>query len=250
MSVILDALKKLDREKSARRSGSLNIAVEILRPDLPRPEKRILPYVAAVSLATAAITYFIVGEFRSLKKISSPRETIISDSLRQVSSVPPEPTLALKPSPPPSVNSPLASQQALPAPLPREPIRDVREDIRQVAPKTQLPDETKIPSTPQIDKKTDQKTALEEVRVDPGISKKPTEGTPEGSPPAQRSLRISGIIWSEQPSNRLAVINGITITEGSIIEGVKVVEIFPTHVRFLQNDRPFEISLGSSTVLK
>jgi hypothetical protein len=36
----------------------------------------------------------------------------------------------------------------------------------------------------------------------------------------------------------------MTITEGSIIEGAKVVEILPTRVRFLQNNQPFEIPLG------
>ncbi len=59
MSVILDALRKLDREKSSRRNGTANIAVEIIRPDLSRPGKRVSPYLAALSLtaiAAAAIT--------------------------------------------------------------------------------------------------------------------------------------------------------------------------------------------------
>jgi len=65
MSVILDALKKLDREKSSRRSATANIAVEILSPDLPRPGKRIPLYAAIAllaSIATAAITYSVNGE--------------------------------------------------------------------------------------------------------------------------------------------------------------------------------------------
>ena len=40
MSLILDALKKLDREKSTRRDRTANIAADILGPDLPRPGKR------------------------------------------------------------------------------------------------------------------------------------------------------------------------------------------------------------------
>ena len=63
MSVILDALKKLEREKSSRRSGAANIAFEILKPDLPRPGKRIPLYVAIAfltSIATAAITYSVM----------------------------------------------------------------------------------------------------------------------------------------------------------------------------------------------
>jgi hypothetical protein len=36
----------------------------------------------------------------------------------------------------------------------------------------------------------------------------------------------------------------MTINEGSMIEGAKVVEILPTRVRFFQNNQSFEIPLG------
>jgi hypothetical protein len=36
----------------------------------------------------------------------------------------------------------------------------------------------------------------------------------------------------------------MTLNEGSIIEGIKVVEILPTRVRFFQNNQSFEIPLG------
>ncbi len=64
MSVILDALKKLDREKSFRKSMTANIAVEILRPDLPRLGKRFPHYFATIfltAMAAAVITYFDNG---------------------------------------------------------------------------------------------------------------------------------------------------------------------------------------------
>jgi type II secretory pathway component PulC len=54
---------------------------------------------------------------------------------------------------------------------------------------------------------------------------------------------LSGIVWSEDPSKRLAVINGMVTTEGYVFEGVKVVEIHPDHVLLLLNDQPFELSL-------
>jgi type II secretory pathway component PulC len=69
----------------------------------------------------------------------------------------------------------------------------------------------------------------------------------EGPPPA---LRVSGIVWSEDSSQRVAVINGMPLSEGDSIEGVKVVQILPTRVRFLQNESPFEILLGSAAVVK
>jgi hypothetical protein len=40
------------------------------------------------------------------------------------------------------------------------------------------------------------------------------------------------------------MINGTIATEGSVIEGVKVVEIHPNKVRFSYNGQPYEISMG------
>ena len=54
MSVILDALRKLDREKSSRRKGTANIAVEILRPDLTHRGRRIPLYIVTVAVAAIA----------------------------------------------------------------------------------------------------------------------------------------------------------------------------------------------------
>jgi hypothetical protein len=39
------------------------------------------------------------------------------------------------------------------------------------------------------------------------------------------------------------VINGTITTEQSVIEGVKIEEIYPNRVRLSYNDRPFEILL-------
>jgi predicted nuclease with RNAse H fold len=40
------------------------------------------------------------------------------------------------------------------------------------------------------------------------------------------------------------MINGMILSEGSVIEGVKVVEIHPTRVRLSHDGRPFEISIN------
>jgi predicted nuclease with RNAse H fold len=57
-------------------------------------------------------------------------------------------------------------------------------------------------------------------------------------------LKLSAIVWYEHPSERFAMINGMKANEGSVIEGVKVVEIHPTSVRFLYNGQHFEISMS------
>jgi general secretion pathway protein B len=219
MSVILDALRKLDREKSSRRSGTAPIAVEILRPDLSRPGKKIPMYLAAVSLtamAAAAIAYVLVSAPRFLSK-SSP-------------SVP----VSLSPS----------SQQATPAPLSREPVSDAHDEVSRVPLKIETPAGRKPTETSSSEKKTTRNVISEEANIAPENTKKSVEHTPTGSTTAPPSFRISAIVWYEDPSKRFAMINGTIATEGSLIEGVKVVEINPTAVRFLHNGQHFEIPIS------
>jgi len=213
MSVILDALRKLDREKSSRRNGTANIAVEILRPDLSRPGKKVPPYIAALSLtaiAVAAVTYGLMSRRGFLSK--------------------PAPTVPASP--------PAQSQQATPAPLSREPIRDVRDETSGVLPKIETPARSKSTETSSTEKKT------EEAKVAPENTKKPMEHTPGGTVATPPSLKISAIVWYEDPSKRFAMINGTISTEGSLVDGVKVVEIHPTSVRFLHDGQYFEIPIS------
>jgi general secretion pathway protein B len=223
MSVILDALKKLDREKSSRRSGTANIALEILRPDLPRPGKRIPRYIAIAflaSIATAAITYSVIVKGGFLSKSSPP--------------------LAMNP---PTLNQPVA-----PVPLSSEPIPDAREEISPAPPKIQSPVKSKRPPASLVESKRDERKMnrnVSEKEADIAIerTKIPAENTPNGPASSSPSLNISAIVWYEEPSKRFAMINGLIATEGSVIEGMKVEEIYPNRVRFLRNGQPLEISI-------
>ena len=238
MSLILDALRKLDREKSSRRNGAVNIAAEILRPDFPRPRKTMLVYFTALfitAVATAAITYAVISK-----------------------------------TPPPAGITPAApSVQVAPESLFHEPVRDARDEIGRVPAKTKAPVETKSPveskkpaesekpaeskkqpaevKTPPLspaEEKTSPEVISKEAPVIPGDIEKPVEQILRRSAVTPASLKLSGIVWSEDPSKRLAVINGMVTTEGYVFEGVKVVEIYPDHVLLLLNDQPFELSLN------
>ena len=223
MSVILDALKKLDREKSSCRSGTSNIAIEILRPDLPRPGKRIPRYVAIAflaSIATAAITYRVMLKGGFLSK--SP--------------------------PPAAVNPSALNQQVAPVPIPSEPARDTRDEISPVPPKIQSPVKSKKHAASLVENKGDEKkinrnVSLKEADTAPEKTNLPSEHAPNGSAAPSPSLNISAIVWYEEPSKRFAMINGLIATEGSVIDGMKVEEIYPNRVRFLHNGQHLEISI-------
>ncbi len=265
MSIILDALKKLDRENLLRRSGTPNIAVEILRPDPPLPGKRILMYIVVIALtavATAALTYAVVG-FRSVFHSSPSALTRLPASPRQVTPPPLDPGSPLKASPPAPTNSPASSQQTAsapsnsgslskssppappnppasnqqvaPAPVSPEAVRDVRSEMNRVPLKSQNPAENKKPEPSVNEEETGQDVSLE--------AEPPTPQTPTGPVMNPASLRLSAIVWHEDRSKRIAVINGSITTEGSVMQGMKVVEIYTDRVRLSQDGRLFELSL-------
>jgi hypothetical protein len=264
MSVILDALRKLDRERLSRGSRPPNIAVEIVRADFPRPRKRYALYFVAVVIATAAITYVAMGQFGFSLKSSPPAPLDSSVSSRKASSAPPEIGPLQEPSLPTIINPPPTAKQPSHAPLGSglsassppadisppvsaqspESVRSSRGKTFGTVPKIERDAEGKTTSVPPGEKKASPNLIPEEDRGAPASTVKLPEQAPARSATTPSSLRISGIIWSEEPSKRIAVINGMTLNEGSVIEGIKVVEIHPTRVRFFHNDQFFEIPLG------
>jgi len=250
MSVILDALKKLDREKSFRKSMTANIAVEILRPDLPRLGKRFPHYFATIfltAMAAAVITYLTMVDFRS--KSLPPAPVNPSAPSQGVNPAPMEFHLPLKSSVPGPVNPPASSQQVTPVPLSHGAVQEVRDEINRESPKPPTPAEGKItveskPASTSVDEKKAKPNMIrEETEVPPSSIKKIPEQSTTGSPTNPPSLKLSAIVWYEDPSMRFIMVNGIKASEGSFVEGVKVVEIKPTSVRFLYNGRYFEISM-------
>ena len=279
MSVVLDALRKLDREKSSRKRGTANIAVDILRPDLPHPGGRIRVYIVVVAVAAvvaAAITYGVIFEFGFLPKPLPPATKPVPAPRQQVSLASPESTapsnvslpapakssIASQPvassssesklSPQVPANPPAASKQ-IPAPVAHAPVQGAQGRVDRVPAKIQtpaekkephgvkIPAENKSPATPVVDKKTSQDIITKGVDIPP---KKITEPTPNTTAANPASLKLSAIVWFEDPSRRFAMINGIMATEGSSVEGMKVVEINPTSVRLLHDGQYFEISMS------
>ena len=328
MSLILDALKKLDREKLSRRDRPANIAVEILRPPLSHPERKRQIYVVAIFLTavvTAAITYALIAGFGFLSKSSAPQPvnppasreqagpvplevstlpkplprapTNPPVSSKQVAPAPPEvsplpqpaptavtkvtvpspqvappppeaevlprpspaPTIPPPPSPPvaspqvtpapPETGSlpkslppapadpPAPNPQAAPAPPPRQPARGAGDEVGRVPPKAKS-------SEASLDAKKESPGVIpEKMGIAPEMAKKSAEPASIRSSTTPPALKLTAVVWYEDPSRRFAFVNGTKVREGDVIEGVKVVEIHPDRVRFLHNDRQFEISL-------
>jgi general secretion pathway protein B len=218
MSSILEALKKLEDEKAAKISGAGEIAGKVVKPkrrEKPR-QKWFYPAVMAMVAALSVLaTYLIMGG-------SSRHKEVVENSPLQVNQVPPnpaaEPVTPRHPATVPQVRSttpgkPITQNTPLPLPAGPKPAAGISKPEQQPLTATQ------VNSGPEV--KTDSK-------------------------PHFPQLKITGIGWQKDSANRLAIVNGRPVSEGSTIDGAKVVEIFPDRVRFSFENQTIDITVGKS----
>jgi general secretion pathway protein B len=221
MSLILDALKKLEQEKAARRDGTVNIAAEILRPDRLYPKnKRIALFtVAAGAAGLAAIAVLaLMGGSDGLMRYFTP-------------------TPAIPPAAPQMV-TPVIAPPAQSPQKPEEPsVTRSRTVIENVEVRSSAkPTETRASQPPAVSRTQPADKAAQK-----------TADTPERfSDESFPSLKVSGIVWQEERSARRAFVNGIIAIEGTVIDGARVIEIYPTRVRFSRGGKSFEAKIENT----
>ncbi len=224
MSSILEALKKLEDEKAGRRSGTGNIAAKVAKPGR-RPGQRprwLLPTGMAVVAAAAALcTYILMGGFSTRINSVQPAQQTPTQQPQQLQQLQQlqQPQQAAAPA-------------FAPAPLPVSPPVTVRNRALRTSPSSPFarpaPVTVAPPPQPVEPPKTEKSTA-------------PFVPAAESGPPA---LKVTGIGWQKGNADRLAIVNGRAVSEGAVVEGARVEEIFPDRVRFSFNDKTFEIPLG------
>jgi len=220
MSFILDALKKLEKEKSARVGGNINISDGILRNDYRdggRRGRRTAPFiVVAGGIFFLAMILVAVGIFlwRDRNGESERMSTAGDANVQAGATAFPEPSPASSPAP--------VVRQSPPAPAPSVPPVSP-------APSPAAP----VESAPQPSPVATGESAGETNQA----------GAPTGNSPV-----VSGIAWQEDRSSRRAVVNGVLVSEGKMAGGAKVVEIKQSSVRFSANGRTFEVTISSPVV--
>jgi general secretion pathway protein B len=219
MSVILDALKKLEQEKVSSRTGPVDIIPEIVKTRYQRARSKTWLLVAVmfgVVAATAAVTTFVMEDFPS----GDHKPVFVAYS--HDASLP----------------------EAIPAPPAKESGSEMNsgEKNNQVAgtvpqnvvtPPVRTPVQTVIPSPPLPKPKI---APINNIDEPPQVT---------GSP--FPSLKVSGIAWQEDKSDRRAVVNGVLAVEGEVIEGARIVTIYQDKVRFSCGGRTFDIAVAGPT---
>ena len=225
MSYILDALRKLEREKG-RKSGSggaVNISGDILTGGLsPRREPagrwRLIAAAVVLVVLACSLTYWLARKPQSdtPSGIAGQRPAV-----QPVAPPAPQPPAAAVPVPPASVVAPAAPVAPLttpaPLPVPAQPAAVVREPVQ-------------APTRPK-------QAAVQQVRPQPPAASAPAKIS------APADIKVMGIAWQEERSARMAVINGFLMREGAVVSGAKVTEILADKVRFSSANGQFDVPL-------
>lgn len=192
MSLILDALKKMEQDKARRRIQSVDLGPAILqeRTRHAAPRLRIPAVVACAVVVTAIATYLLMD----LIPASRGKQAV------------PAPVTQERSAPPP-----IESDRSLPLP-PAEPV------MASPAPlPVQAPAQTEA--------------------LPPSSAAAPTATIPV--------LVVSGIAWQEERHGRRAVVNGVLVSEGTMVAGARVMEIHAGKVIFSSGGQTLEIPNSS-----
>lgn len=236
MSYILDALKKLEQEKSrkSRSVGKVNITGELFggersRPSEGRNMKIIFLVLLAVVVTFGATLFFLKGK--------GGRSSVSS-----------RPVVA---QPAPAVNIPVpVPAPAVPAPpvqaLPVQQITTV--PLQATAP---APAPVVAQPAPTNDDMSDDDEGRERRRRRHRIPAAAASSQPQAtaalkSGQAPADIKVSGIAWQDERSARRAVVNGFLLREGAVVSGAKITEILQDRVKFSLSGTTFEVTFIST----
>jgi general secretion pathway protein B len=231
MSSILKALKKLEHDKAVRRPDSFRIDADILRGAAPRRSSSTGVLLAAIAFfACGVAATYVYMQHAQPPAVEKPAQA----STNRGQGDPAATTLAPvdahlagevkipmtgKSLPHPEHASPVPEKSpASPRLVVQQPLGR-RTDPAEIVPRTAAPLEPKPVTAP--------------VPLAPAVT------------PVKPVLTVHGIAFQDG-ADSMAVINGITVSKGSMIEGVRVEEILKDRVRFSRGGEKFEIILDKS----
>jgi general secretion pathway protein B len=232
MSSILKALKRLEHENTARKPDTFRINAEILKGTAARR-------TSSVGVLLAAGAVFACGSFATylyLKRSLPPVPVIAISPAPKTETRPEAPGVTVTPSDP-SVIIPADQNHNMAQPKVVAPVlvKSVPALLSQpVVQRHQTPPEKPV------------ETILHSAK--PSVDSKPVSSpvNPVTPPVKPAALKLDGIAFQDGGVDSLAVINGTSVSKGSMIEGAKVEEVLKDRVRFSRGVDTFEIILDKS----
>jgi general secretion pathway protein B len=238
MSYILDAMKKLDHEKSrkSRGNGMINISGVLFEKEGPKPSGMAGWKIALAVTVAVLVTFTVTWQFlQSGKGRGNPSRPLATQ-------LPQAPPVNIKTAPAPPVPPVVSVQQTSPAASPapaqvtpvRPPARSSKIQKEVVRAATVTEDAASLLTMQELRNRT-------KVRQGQALPADQTIAAPA-------DIKLSGIAWQEERRARRAVVNGFLMREGGVVSGAKITDIFQDRVRFSLSGKNFEIPLISSGV--
>ena len=222
MSSILKALKKLEQEKAARKPDSFRIDAEILRGGTKRRFFSTGASLTAIVLFLCGVagTYLFMKQTQTsapVQQSQSSKNRVRDDSSTGVF---------------PASTLPAAEPQ------PRQPAKGISAPEKSgLSPRSM--EKRQHTQTVKSTETVPQAVPAESKSVSPAVPVAPLV------PSAKPVLTVSGIAFQDG-ADSVAVINGVTVSNGSVIEGARVEEIQKDRVRFSRGAEKFDSILDKS----
>lgn len=221
MSSILKALKKVETDNATRRPDELRIDAEILRVESPsRFSSSGILMVSLLLVAFGAGGTYLFMKRDMTPEQTSPISSTISGQKRQSDSAAPE--IAAELLPPAIIVAPA-----------KQPIVTEGKSITKRPPPNQAKGAVPVTKRPV-------------VAAQPAAAPQPPPPLPAPAAITAPALRVNGIALQDDRLGGVAMINGEPISNGGMIAGVKVEQIYKNRVKFSYNGETFEVLLGQS----
>lgn len=227
MSLILDALRKMEQDRNSRRGTAQDLRPEVLRYRREPVRERRLPLrwigLAVLLVAGLGVGFLALGS-RPGKPVATPA------AQAPAAAVPKSPAPAAQPAPSEAAPAPASTAGAAPEPA-RPPLAAGLKEV----PVAKEPAPEPRPVTP-------------ERPVQAARRERPAPAAAPAQQPVvmgSADITVSGIAWQDERNLRRAVLNGTLVGEGAQVSGARVVEIKEDRVRLSRNGQLFEVLLSS-----
>jgi general secretion pathway protein B len=232
MSSILKALEKVEESHSTRRNGGVS---GLIRGRERRPAWVVPAGVLGGAAVAALVTFAAMGGFShpaapvlQVKAVAKSAPVVVAP-LYPVTEVPaaaqPDQTLRIEPAQAVVMPNPIA----LPAPSPA------------LAAKPRH-----VPAVPVARPASAQPSLQPSSALGAPAKAAPVPvATPEVIPEKTRpEIRVTGIAWQKNGESSVAIVNGRSVQQGGMVDGLKVEEILPDSVRFSGGSGKLDVPLG------
>jgi len=215
MSLILEALRKMEQDRNARRGAALNIRPEVLRyrgaPARPRPTRPYLPAVLGALLLVCGIGagFFLKGHRAATAAPQVTADAFVVPAVPDLPAAPALPGASGTPGTSAAQGAALAGAEPRPAREPAAPLQERQQPAEAAHPR--------------------------------GVHRE-AAATQQAAP---ADISVSGIAWQDERSLRRAVVNGALVGEGAEVAGARVLEIGEDRVRLSRGGQVFDAVFAS-----